>query len=791
MLKKKTTVVRQWILRLICVAAMSFLVIRFQGDLPPGAALGQSQEGPPVVTTTVDPDATPSGTFQSHNQKVVANAYGIFMTYLHKRHCCDSSLNSCCDVDVPSCTVPATGACSDAGRDAISTWRLSRSVDGGATFTTIYEARHGTTPPAIETDWQGNIYLAHPDYFQGGQNVYVLRFLASNNFQSPTSTTLTGAAGNKFAMEIDEPRGQLYFFSMANKFFRVRLSDLAILAEYQLTRDGTNANMHYPHLYLDENGHLYVAWTTVRINPALESQCGNNFPYWSIHFMRSLDGGVTWSKPNGQILTPPIIADDTGPTDEITPPDERCVYTWLSTFLVKGDKAHFVYYARELDKQHYVRYDLATAQIDRNVVPFKGDNITVRNLAGVCSTRRSIKEIFCVNKSTDNRIAVLKSEDNGLTWHDHALGPISNNYALGGSPQVTNDGYIIGSYTESEDSNVPMPKKLVKFFKVASLAEPSRKDLVFTAGDLELTGGVQDVDEFSGAATPSHSPTYVVGQSGLNDLRHYIGYSYADPNGGNKAQFLQFNNLVVGKQYTFYVQPSSIAGDGNCFYATAESGAVIFEGGCKGWLGNPINRTSDAWKVVFNATAPSATIRLGNYYDDSNSGGVSRYIYFDSIYSMIGDLELSGNEFIDYDEFAGSVTVASPTYVFGQQDPSYLRHYIGFSYADPGGGNKAQFLQLNNLTVGKNYTLDVYPSGNYGDGNCYYAEAVSGGTVLSGRCMGWLTIGQFQSIANKWRIVVRAESQTMTLRLGTYWNADNSNGVSRYLYLDAIGLQSN
>jgi hypothetical protein len=413
-------------------------------------------------------------------------------------------------------------------------------------------------------------------------------------------------------------------------------------------------------------------------------------------------------------------------------------------------------------------------------------------LDGVCSTRRSIKEIFCVSKSTDNRIAVLKSEDNGLTWHDHALGPPSTSftYSLGGSPQVTYDGYIIGSYTESSDFGDPTKPELVKFFKVASLAEPSRKDVVFTAGDLELTGSVLDFDEFSGAAT-AHSPTYVVGQSGLDHIRHYIGYSYGDPNGGNKAQFLQFNNLVVGKQYTFYVQPSSIAGDGNCFYATAESGAVIFEGGCKGWLGNPINRTSDAWKVVFNATAPSATIRLGNYYDDSNSRGVSRYIYFDSIYSMIGDLELSGNALIDTNELTGAARAASPTYVFGQGDPSYLRHYIGYNYADPIGGNKAQYLQLTNLTVGKNYTLDVYPSGHYGDGNCYYAEAISGGTVVSGGCMGWITIGQFQSIINRWRIVVKAETQTMTLRILNYRDENNSDGVSQFIYVDSIGFQAN
>lgn len=194
---------------------------------------------------------------------------------------------------------------------------------------------------------------------------------------------------------------------------------------------------------------------------------------------------------------------------------------------------------------------------------------------------------------------------------------------------------------------------------------------------------------------------------------------------------------------------------------------------------------------MFNATAPSATIRLGNNFDASNSGGVSRYIYIDAIYSMTGDLELSGNEYIDIEELTGTERSASPTYVFGQGDPSYLRHYIGYSYYDPNGGNKAQFLRLTNLTVGNNYTVDVYPSGNYGDGNCYYAEATSGGTVVSAGCMGWLTIGQFQSITNRWRIVVRADSQTMTLRIGNYWDASNSGGVSRYIYLDAIGLQAN
>src|SRR5262245_57535784 len=109
---------------------MSFLVIWFRGDLPLRAALGQSQEGPPVEITEVDGEAHGGATGQSHNQKVVANAYGIFMTHIHKRQCCDI-LNSCADEP------PAK--CPDA--NLIATWRLSRSVDGGASFTTVYEGR--------------------------------------------------------------------------------------------------------------------------------------------------------------------------------------------------------------------------------------------------------------------------------------------------------------------------------------------------------------------------------------------------------------------------------------------------------------------------------------------------------------------------------------------------------------------------------------------------------------------------------------------------------------------------
>ncbi len=58
-----------------------------------------------------DDRATGYGTFQSHNQKVVSNRSGIFMTHIRTRN------------------APYTA----------QQWRLSRSTDGGKSFITLYE----------------------------------------------------------------------------------------------------------------------------------------------------------------------------------------------------------------------------------------------------------------------------------------------------------------------------------------------------------------------------------------------------------------------------------------------------------------------------------------------------------------------------------------------------------------------------------------------------------------------------------------------------------------------------
>ncbi len=403
-----------------------------------------------VQITTVDPQASFYGTFQSHNQKVVANSNGIFMTYLH------STINK------------------DSNSET-STWRLARSTDGGTTFNTIFEVANAhTRAPVIETDSLNNIYLIEAN-FSDNTAAHFYKFSSSNNYTSPVvQTTLSlGTISAKYAMEIDEVRSQLYFFTLSGTFTILNLngtikSQFLLTPQNILNSNGQIIQMEYPHLYLDENNNLYAAWTTVNYT------FGSN--YWTIHFIRSRDGAVTWEKPTGlntgQTLTRPIDPSESGPTVKITLDDETTspsYKNWLSTFIVKGGKVHFVYHANSPNRQHYVRYDLAQANIDLNIHPtFKGATISVANLDGFCTTQKGVgSTIYCINMSiSPYAVAVLRSDDNGSTWHDHVIAPSlppeTSVYALSGSPQITSDGFIIGTYTENVSSISE-----VKFFKVS------------------------------------------------------------------------------------------------------------------------------------------------------------------------------------------------------------------------------------------------------------------------------------------------------------------------------------
>ena len=387
-----------------------------------------------IEVTTVDPQIISySGTFTSHNQKVIANQYGIFMTYMNSR---------------------------DADKSERNTWRLLRSINGGKTFATIYESTNYTLVPVIETDRNGTIYLAYPDWGADytGTNSYLYRFTPENNFTKPTKTTIPfSSGGGKYSMIIDEGRGQLYYFAYNGTFNVIGLNG-EIKSHYQFTTPGTSAYQVYPYVYLDANNNVYAAWTNQKFGV---------YMYWDIHFVLSKDGGTTWQKPNGTVLSLPIVSDETGPTDRITLDDEFNIHTWLWTLIVKNGKVHLPYMAQAspYNRQHYVRFDLSKAKKDLDTYPeWKGKTISFQSFDGFCATRVTQPDypLYCISETTDRRLGVLVSYDNGTSWYDYAVSDFNNQnlYAIGGAREVTADGYIIGSYTDASTINA------VRFFKI-------------------------------------------------------------------------------------------------------------------------------------------------------------------------------------------------------------------------------------------------------------------------------------------------------------------------------------
>lgn len=403
----------------------------------------------PIEETTIDSQSTQSGTYSSHNQKVVSNKHGIFIAYIHS-------------------TDPKT---------AESNWRLMRSTDQGKTFSLVYQSTNGTTPPALETDDGGNVFLIHSDYKTG--QVFFYRFAASLNFQNPKITKVPnmGTVG-KFATEIDIKRRLIYYFSQYNKFIAFDYGG-GVRKNLDLTKNGPNAVMQYPYLYLD-NGDLYVAWTNYNY-PSLKNSLGNQTVYRSIHFVTSKDGGTSWQKSDGQPLRFPVTVDETGPSHLVSILPEEYGGLWLSSFIVKNGKAHFVYKVSNTltidppkireDRMHYVRFDLKTGQIDKNIYPeFAGENIKLNWRNGYFISGNS-QDLYYVSRSA-NSLALLKSSDNGETWHDHTLGDYSSRGInhITGQPSLTADNKIIGIYTD-QDLNSPSRPYSVKFFQVNTLPD--------------------------------------------------------------------------------------------------------------------------------------------------------------------------------------------------------------------------------------------------------------------------------------------------------------------------------
>ena len=384
-----------------------------------------------IELTCIDPQVTGYAVFQSHNQKVLANQHGIFATYNRTRN----------------------------EKYTAQNWRLMRSVDDGKTFTLVYEETSATNPPVLETDDSGNLYLFRSDDVSNSARLY--RFLAADNFSKPLITVIPGAGAGKFSAAIDLPRKQLYYFSH-NEKFNVLSLDGKILRSTRLFQPGRDAYLQYPQLFLDHDGTLHAAWTTQKKDVYL---------YWDIHHMLSPDGGVTWKNLDGAPITPPVVADQTGPATRITRDDEFESHTWLSSFMALNGKLHFAYLAQTKPaRMHYARFDIASVKQDVDLWPdFKGETLNMLSLDGFFAARTGVpgSPLFCTMHQKGN-LACLVSRDNGATWHDYAFNSQKfNPYCIGGSRAITKDGYIIGTFTDQVGTPADLvPQSKLYFFKI-------------------------------------------------------------------------------------------------------------------------------------------------------------------------------------------------------------------------------------------------------------------------------------------------------------------------------------
>ena len=399
---------------------------------------------PVPAITTVDAEVTGYGTFQSHNQKVVSTAYGIFMTYAK---------------------TPFDGAL----------WRLARSVDGGRSFQVIWEAVNSTHPPAIEAANDGTLYLVHGD--QTTDAAYFYRLSPLTSFTPEPLATISGAHAQKFSLLLDEGRATLYYAAYLGPHTRFITLDVIgnVTADYLLTGGEQIARPSYPNMLLSD-GILYLAWSSDKIGGDLND-------YYSIHAVRSPDGAVTWQNLAGQELIPPFVGDHDGDTTEITRPWERPCTTWLAGFAVTRRKAHFFYLAspnaslRECSLRRnmvrYQRFDLATGVREADNKEFVPDGVAFDNrrgyfINGFFATSPRDGALLLTSQTTDNRLAIVASNDDGATWRlVSQTEPLKDHlYAIGGQRHVTADGKVLGSFTHDSLRPTEAPSA-VRFFQAS------------------------------------------------------------------------------------------------------------------------------------------------------------------------------------------------------------------------------------------------------------------------------------------------------------------------------------
>lgn len=192
--------------------------------------------------------------------------------------------------------------------------------------------------------------------------------------------------------------------------------------------------------------------------------------------MISGDGGHVWKTSiNASLLTLPVAADDTGPTNRITLTDEFGPDTFLAAVYARDDSVHFMYDVYEITRQHYVRADTISGTITKNIWPtWRAGASELHAFDGFFVSRQD-GWLFAAGAGDDARLVIFASDDDGETWLDYARSdPMPTGYAIysvSGSRSITPDGYILGAFTEQQYPNVTN-SHFVELFRVDTSKTP-------------------------------------------------------------------------------------------------------------------------------------------------------------------------------------------------------------------------------------------------------------------------------------------------------------------------------
>jgi len=407
-------------------------------------------DGSGLHLRTIDNETAAYGTFQSHNQKIVENQYGIFASFEKYE--------------------------SEGNRTDVNC--LYRSVDGGASWFPLFTITRGAKPYCVETDEAGNIFLIGPNWNDNTSWLYI--FYAEDDFSAETmlSVNLRFCSGpGKYASYYVPETKLLWYVTYSGEMFIIDLEDIRNpVMRGEKTADFGTAKLglrniityktvdciQYPSFYWTPEDHtMHLVWTTADLAV---------YHYRSIQYIRTRDNGETWQNMSGETLAVPINASTApagleGRATKITDDAEDNRITWLQNFIVKNGRAHFIYRvadnsANGLDQtgagelgMHYKVYDVNSGAvlIDRLAENFwgSGSDFPVNSLDGVFSTDRANNKIFYVSYY-GNTVMALVTRDGGESWQglwqQEIDGEFYGIYALGGAREVFN-GRVIGSFT--------------------------------------------------------------------------------------------------------------------------------------------------------------------------------------------------------------------------------------------------------------------------------------------------------------------------------------------------------